>query len=266
MTSLPNDRTVAPDAPSAPRGTGETAPERDSQGRLKIRLFYRAWRWLCRTILYTVYRCEVFDAHLVPTSGPMLMAANHQSYLDPPLVGGMVEREMHFVARSGLFWFKPFAWVITKLNSIPLSDSASDLAAIKEIIRRLEMRQGVVIFPEGSRSHDGAIEPFKRGVALLVKRARCPVVPVAVEGCFDAWPRGKAPGLFGKRVAVKYGAPIPYDELMKDGADAALARLARQIDGMRMELRAHMRAKTKGRYPKAGPGDEAFKPRVSAEA
>lgn len=240
------DPNGTPDSPSAdpggPRASGPT-------------LFYRFWRGLARYILRFIYRVEVFDVDNVPPTGAFLVAANHQSYLDPPLVGGMIEREMNFVARSGLFSFGPFAWSIKRLNSVPLREDSSDVTAIKEIVRRLEQDNAVVIFPEGSRTNDGAMHEFKRGVAVLVKRARCPVVPAAVEGCFDAWPRGKAPGLIGKRVAVKYGKPIPHAELMKDGPDAALNRLANEIDRMRRELRLHLRQKTGGRYPAKGPGD-----------
>lgn len=218
-------------------------------------IIYVICRWLSRVVFRGVYRCKVIDKGLVPPSGALLVAANHQSYLDPPLVGGMSDREMHFVARSGLFSFGPFGWLIRRLNSVPLKEDAGDVAAIKEVVRRLEQGNAVVIFPEGSRCEDGAMHGFKRGVALLVKRAKCPVVPVAVEGCFDAWPRGSSPRLLGKRVAVKYGRPIAYEELMRNGPDAALDRLADEIDRMRLELRAMMRKDTDGVYPPRGPGD-----------
>ncbi|MCG3125005.1 MAG: Bifunctional protein Aas [Phycisphaerales bacterium] len=227
-------------------------------------LLYRVCRGLAWWFMRIFYRAQRFNSHHVPATGAALVAANHQSYLDPPLVG-MVERKMNFVAKSGLFRFKPFGWLIENLNSVPLREDTSDVAAIKEVVRRLEAGNAVVIFPEGSRTDTGAMEPFKRGVALLVKKARCPVVPAAVEGCFDAWPRGSAPRLFGKRIAVKYGPPIPHDELMKGGADAALERLAREIDVLRLELRAYLRSQTDGRYPPPGPGDHPRVPQVAGD-
>ncbi|HRJ51031.1 MAG TPA: lysophospholipid acyltransferase family protein [Phycisphaerales bacterium] len=223
-------------------------------------LLFTMGRAASRIILKLIYRAQAIDVHHVPTHGPLLIAANHQSYLDPPLVGIFVTRELNFVARSGLFTFKPFAWLILRLNSIPLREEAGDVAAIKEILRRLDAGGAVVIFPEGSRSTDGSIGPFKRGVALLVKRAGCPVVPAAVEGCFDAWPRGRWPSLFGKRLAVKYAPPIPHAELMKNGPDAALERLPSTIDSLRLDLRQHLRHNTQGRYPKPGPGDRPRAP------
>ncbi len=244
-----------PSAMSQPAtGSNPPAPVKPALAR-DARPLYRICRRAALLIYEHIYRVEAFGSEHVPGRGPLLIASNHQSYIDPPLVGGMVPWEMHFVARSGLFSFKPFAWLISRLNSIPIREDAGDLGAIKELLKRLAEGKSIVIFPEGSRCDDGAMGEFKRGVALLVKRAKCPVVPAAVEGCFDAWPRGGPPRLLGKRIAVKYGRPIPNDELMKDGADAALERLAREIDGMRMELRAHMRSKTRGRYPAPGPGD-----------
>ncbi|CAG0967128.1 1-acyl-sn-glycerol-3-phosphate acyltransferase [Phycisphaerales bacterium] len=198
---------------------------------------------LCRTASYLVLRgffgLRASRADRVPVTGALLVAANHQSYLDPPAVGGPIwARHFTFIARAGLFKFKPFAWMIANLNSIPIREDQSDAAAIKEAIRRLEGGAVVLIFPEGSRSSDGRIRPFKRGVALLVKKARCPVLPAAIDGAFEAWPNSrKIPRPFGRPIHVKYGEPIPYDELMKDGAEAALERIEREVRALWNELR-----------------------------
>lgn len=222
---------------------------------------FRVSRTLSRWVIIAMYRARAQNRSVVPAHGALLIAANHQSYLDPPLVGGYVtQRECHFVARAGLFKFAPFGRFLEALNCIPIREEQGDAGAIREVLRRLARGEAVVIFPEGSRCHDGAMTPFKRGVALLVKRAKVPVVPAAVEGCFDAWPRGRRPRLLGARVVVRYGEPIPYDDLMKDGPDAALARLQRQIDAMRLELRAELRQASGGAFPAPGPGDRPFVP------
>lgn len=225
------------------------------------RLFYRFFRGLCRTLMRVMFRAYSRHPERVPATGAVLIAANHQAYLDPPLVGGFVRfRECHFLAKAGLFTHRLFGWIITGLNSVPIQESANggDIGAIKEILHRLELGEAVVIFPEGSRTLDGAMHSFKRGVSLLVKKSSCPVVPVAVEGCFDAWPRGGKIRPFGARIAVMYGHPIPHDDLMKDGPDAALRRLEREIDAMRLELRHELRKKSGGKYPAKGLGDGAF--------
>jgi 1-acyl-sn-glycerol-3-phosphate acyltransferase len=231
-------------------------------------LVFAFCRNLCRAFLTGFYRTRSTGKHHVAQHGSLLIIANHQSFLDPPLVGSYLgPRHTDFIARGGLFSFKPLGMLIARLNSIPVGEGASETAAIKEALRRLKLGRAVILFPEGSRSPDGALRPFKRGIALLVKKAGCPVVPAAIEGVHDAWPRGNArPFLLGKRVAVKYAEPIPHAELMADGPDAALRRLETQIDAMRLELRAELRAHTRGRYPPAGPADAPYDAESAAAA
>jgi 1-acyl-sn-glycerol-3-phosphate acyltransferase len=218
---------------------------------------YSFARLLTNFLLTVGYRFRVFGSERVPISGPLLIVANHQSYLDPPLIGAAIRRRhLDFIARAGLFESPLLARIISTFNSIPIREEGGDAAAIKEVLRRLEAGRAVLIFPEGTRSPDGAMRPFKRGVAVLVKRARCPVLPVAVEGAFDAWPRDRGrPKFWGRRLAVCIGEPIPYSELMAQGGDAALARLEQEIDRMRLGLRERMRRETGGHFPAPGPGD-----------
>lgn len=215
-------------------------------------IFYEMCAFGARVLLRLFFRARVHHAERVPAEGACLIAANHQSYLDPPLIAIWVrQRHLNFIARSGLFKSKPFAMLIAYLNSIPIREDAGDAGAIKEVLRRLDQRQAVLIFPEGSRTPDGRMHEFKRGVALLVKRSKCPVVPVAVEGVHEAWGRGRAPRPFGCPIEVAYGEPISHEELMKDGADAALERLAREIAVLRAGLAEEIRRRTKGKYPRA---------------
>lgn len=219
--------------------------------------------WNSTLVLFTIfYRIRRFNTELIPATGACLVVANHQSHLDPPLVSMCVtKRPCNFVARIGLFKVPGLGWLISALNSLPIRSDASDIGAIRVVLGLLEQGSLVLMFPEGSRSYDGVMQPYKRGVGLLVKKSRCPVVPVAVEGCFDAWPRTRRlPRLFGQRVMVMVGRPIPHDELMAGGSDAALVRLANEIETMRLELRRRLRAATGGRLPVAGPGDRRADP------
>jgi 1-acyl-sn-glycerol-3-phosphate acyltransferase len=116
-----------------------------------------------------------------------------------------------------------------------------------------------MLFPEGARSPDGAMRPFKRGVWLLLTRAKCPILPVAVEGAFDIWPRSRSlPAIFRRRIAIAIGEPIPFDVLAAMEADAGLAHLTRVVDGLRMNLRRDLRDRTRDRYPPPGPADQPF--------
>lgn len=237
------------------------APAPGRKPALSSLVYWFFW-FVCLLVLTLVYRLRRFGMERMPRSGAVLVVANHQSHLDPPVVGMLAtRRQMHFVARMGLFKFKPFGRLIAALNSVPIREEEGDIAAIREVLARLAQGHAVLIFPEGSRSPDGALHGFKGGAALLLKRSKCPVLPVAVEGAFDAFPRHrKFPRLLGQRVAVMAGDPIPHDELLKDGPGAGLERLRREIDAMRLELRSRLRAASNGRVPKPGPGDAALDP------
>lgn len=203
---------------------------------------WRICQFACEVILVLLYRLSVRDAHAVPAEGPILIAANHESYFDPPAIGCQVrQRQVDFVARQGLFAHKGLGKFLAFLNSIPVAEEGPDTAAIKEIIRRLRMGRCVMIFPEGSRSEDGQPQPFKRGVAVLVKRAQCPVVPAAIDGAFEAWPRSRPKPIFWRapQIRVRFGEPIPYDELMADGPDAALARIEREVRALHAQIQPH---------------------------
>ncbi|MDQ7012872.1 MAG: lysophospholipid acyltransferase family protein [Planctomycetota bacterium] len=200
---------------------------------------WRLFQFASEVFLTVFYRLEVRNQQVVPPVGPVLIAANHQSYLDPTAVGCRIRnRQIDFVARLGLFSNKHLGRFFAFLNSIPVAEEGPDTAAIKEIIRRLRMGRCVMIFPEGSRTETGAVQPFKRGVAVLVKRAKCPVIPAAIDGAYQAWPRHRARPLLWRapKIRVRFGEPIPYDELMADGPDAALARVEREVRALHQQL------------------------------
>lgn len=143
----------------------------------------------------------------------------------------MATRDTDFLARGGLFKFKPFAWIISTLNATPIKQGAGDTGAMKETIKRLNEGKAMVVFPEGSRTPDGELKPFARGISVLIKRADCVIVPVGIAGVFDVWPRHKKlPRLFTRPVAIVYGDPIESNDLMVDGADSAIETLYAQVN------------------------------------
>lgn len=202
------------------------------------RALYDVLSGATRTAFRVLYRTTVLHADRIPHQGGVLLVPNHESYLDPPLVGSFIRsRRITFVARVGLFTFRPLGWLISALDAIPVHGDANDTASIRLFIQRLEAGGAVLIFPEGARTEDGALGEFKRGVLLLIRKAGVPVVPIAVAGCFEAWPRSRSlPGGFGRPLGVAYGHPITPEELMKNGPDAALARLRAEIHTLKSEL------------------------------
>jgi len=235
----------------------ESIRKRHPSGSVAKAMVYTICAAIARSCFRVFFRVRVHHSDRVPAHGALMIAANHQSYLDPPLVGAFItQRPCAFIARAGLFKFKPFGWFISAINAMPIKEEKGDMGAIRTALDVLSQGHAILIFPEGSRSHDGAMHEFKRGVSLLVKRADCPIVPVAVEGCFDAWPiKNRLPSVWSCPVEIMYGTPISRDELMRDGADKGLERLASIIESMRRELRASIRERTGGRHPATGPGD-----------
>lgn len=207
------------------------------------RAFYWAAWFLVLTYFVVVHRLRRINTTRVPREGPALLVANHASHLDPPILGLCVTtRRMRPVARESLFKNPVFGRLLRTLGCIPLRDNEGDIGAVRTALESLKRGEVVILFPEGSRSYDGELQPFKRGAALLLRRAKCPVVPVAIDGAFEAWPRTrKFPRVLSRRVRALVGEPIPHEELMRTGDDDALDRLRAEISRLRAELRASSR-------------------------
>lgn len=220
---------------------------------IKSPRIYSSTRFTARMAFRLFYRVKIVGQERVPREGPVLLVANHGSFIDPPLVGGTLQvRDTNFLARRSLFK-GPLGWLIRRLNSIPLEDNAGDVKAIRQVLERLAEGEPVLIFPEGARTFDGRLQPFRDGAKLIIRRAKCPVVPIAIEGAFDTWPRTrKLPRLFGCRLAIEYGEPISAERARADDGNELLERT---IDRMRLALRAQMRGETGGRFPEISEAD-----------
>jgi 1-acyl-sn-glycerol-3-phosphate acyltransferase len=126
----------------------------------------------------------------VPKDGPLLLLANHQSMFDPVLVGLASRRYLSYLARKNLFEQPVLAPLIRSLNAIPI-DRGFGKDGIQAVLDALGQGQAVLIFPEGERTHDGTVQPLKPGVAIIINRLDCPIIPVGIAGAFDAWGRHK---------------------------------------------------------------------------
>jgi 1-acyl-sn-glycerol-3-phosphate acyltransferase len=143
----------------------------------------------------------------IPSQGGVLVVPNHQSHLDPPLVGMACRRHMNYLARETLFDFAPFAWLIRSINAIPIDREGFGIAGIKESLRRLKRGEMVLIFPEGTRTPDGQVKQFRPGFTSLAVRSRAAILPVAIAGAFQCWPKTRTFPRPGK-IRVHYGRPI----------------------------------------------------------
>lgn len=204
----------------------------DFRRRVPGRGFVRVVWWdfcafLCWSWLKLSYGLRRIHRDRVPATGAILVISNHQSFLDPMVNGVTVwDRQFTALARDSLF-VGPFGWILRSVSARPIKREGGDLEAMKGALAELEAGRVVIIYPEGTRSPDGNMIEFKRGVLLLLKRTKPTVLPMGVDGTFAAWPRGqKFPSMRGKVVCV-CGQPMSGEELAKlDGAQALEAMRA----------------------------------------
>ena len=141
--------------------------------------------------------------------GPAILAMNHQSYLDPLLAGITSDRAIYFLARRTLLDAPTLGWLLPKLNVIPVNQEGVDRSAIKAVIRILNAGHAVLIFPEGSRTLDGNLQPGEPGLGLVIAKTLAPVVPMRIFGAHEALPRGGG-GLHLVPITIVIGDPISF--------------------------------------------------------
>ncbi len=165
------------------------------------------------------------DLAKVPRDGPLIIAANHASSADPVLIGAFlgpaIDRPLNWLGKRELTEFGPAGWAFRRAGIHPVDRNAADLEAFRTAMRILEAGQVLAIFPEGTRSHDGALQPVREGAGMLALRSGATVLPVAVVDSDLMWPRGHLLPRFGKRVTVRYGAPFKVADELPDGQSGA---------------------------------------------
>lgn len=183
---------------------------------------------LCRIVTTLAFDLKVYGAHRVPSEGGVLLVSNHQSYLDPVLVGVRLKRPLSYLAKSELFRFGPFAWLIRALGAFPVKQGAGDVGAMKETIARLQEGRALNIFPEGSRTEDGELLPIEKGVGLVIRKAKVPVVPVVIHGSYDAWPKGQK---FPRPhpIRILYGHPLDLSSMDREQIIETIGRTFREM-------------------------------------
>jgi len=179
------------------------------------------WYWLATFLSRWVGRifwgARVSGTHHVPAEGALIVAVTHESVLDPPFASGFVPRKMRFLARSSLFGpegeYSAWGRFLLKLGAVPIERGGGARATLRTARKLLRRGDAVLIFPEGTRSTDGEVQPFRRGIGLMARSAKCAVLPVSLRGSRRIWPKGrKFPRVFGGPVHVKIGAPLTFDK------------------------------------------------------
>ena len=169
--------------------------------------FYATVRTLSLPLLKGWIRLRVEGTENVPSQGPVLVVANHSSFVDPVVLGRACPRKLHFLIKKSVYHSPMLRWFFRGMDSIPVSLEGTDASALRASLRLLGAGHAVGIFPEGSRTPDGRLAEAKIGTALLATRSGCPVVPVGIRGAYEAMPMSATiprPG----RVTVTFGPPF----------------------------------------------------------
>lgn len=177
-----------------------------------MKWFYSITCRCLRSFFKVFYRLSVYGVDN-PYQGKAILAPNHASFFDPPLIGATWPEEAHFLARASLFRFWGWNYILEKLNAHPVHGTAQDIESFRLLCQLLNEDKKVVIFPEGERTMTGHLMPIKSGTAMLALRMQCPIIPVYLKGTYEAWPRYKRWPSFGSSIICVYGQPIFPHEL-----------------------------------------------------
>lgn len=197
-------------------------------------MLYRFLQIVFRLLFYTVFRTRVYGRENIPKEGAVILAANHASNIDPPLMASLIERPVSYMAKIELFENPIFGAAIRRCHAFPVKRGASDRGAIKAAVTVLKEGHMLGLFPEGTRSKTGELQKAEAGIALIASMTGAPIVPVAILNSHRIFANG---GLL-PQLRIMYGAPISFqgDRKSKEALDAFSAEIMAHIARMRDAL------------------------------
>jgi len=164
---------------------------------------------LTRFVARVFFRFRVIHPERVIQEGPVILAMNHESYLDPPFAGIASHRAIYFLARKSLLDVPLLGWILPKINVVPVEQEGGDRSALKAIMRILRANHGTLIFPEGSRTLDGKLQAPQPGIGFIIAKTLAPVVPMRIFGAHKALPRGGGKLRFCP-ITIVVGEPLRF--------------------------------------------------------
>ncbi len=196
-------------------------------------LFWAGY-WLTRFIFGFFFRLKCSGREHIPKSDPFLLCSNHISYFDPPIVGSWSPRMVYFFAKAELFSVPLLGWAIKQTNAIPVKRGTIDRTALDAAVDILKAGYGLTVFPEGTRSKDGAPIPVKPGIGLLAKRYPVPIVPCYLHGANELkavfWGKAKLSLRYGEPISAEWIASQPEG---REGIEAIAKEVEKRIAHLR---------------------------------
>ncbi|PHS02889.1 MAG: 1-acyl-sn-glycerol-3-phosphate acyltransferase [Blastopirellula sp.] len=196
---------------------------------LDKRIFYSVVRNGMRLITILFFRIRCTGRENWPKEGGGLACANHQSFLDPLLVGLTCDRRMSYLARKSLFKFGPIRSMTDYFHAIPVDRERGGLAGLKETLKRLKKQEMVLIFPEGTRTKDGQVRRLKPGFISLARRSGVPLIPIGLDGAFQSWPRTQLLP-WPQPLHVVIGKPLTQLEIKELDDEQLLAEMQKRVE------------------------------------
>lgn len=210
--------------------------------REAVTIWYRVGRVLVRWGVASIVRSKFQGLEHLPQAGPCILVPNHQSVLDPLLLQGGLPRAVDSMTKSTQFarWF--FRWILPRIHAFPVRRYRVDPQSVRVLFRRLEEGRVVCVYPEGERSWDGRLQPFRRGTLRVLLRAGVPVIPVGIDGTFRVWPRWASRPRRGFTAHIRIGEPLSFGELRdRQAREAALPRIERILREALLDLSGESR-------------------------
>jgi 1-acyl-sn-glycerol-3-phosphate acyltransferase len=240
MATPPTDPTLAP--PKPPAAAAPLPSYIPPICRTKMPAWWAyAWYefayWTTMAFTTLGFSLRMSGRQNVPRRGPALLIANHQSFLDPMVIGISSPRRLCFLARKTLFNNRFFGNLLSSLNTVPVDQEGVAKEGLKTILDELKQGNAVLVFPEGQRSWDGKLQPLKPGIHLLIKRSKAPIIPIGVAGANIALPRGRLRPKFSPfflpatdaSVAVVIGKPLDAERFAHLPREEMLPALQREL-------------------------------------
>jgi 1-acyl-sn-glycerol-3-phosphate acyltransferase len=208
--------------------SNDPQPGESALFRIARKFFYRFLRLTTRNVMPLLFSMRVEGRYLLPESGGAMLLSTHQSMMDPVLVGLTCNRTINYLARHTLFKNPVFSFLIRILDAIEIDRERGGLSGLREMLKRLNRGEAVLLFPEGTRTQNGQIGTLKPGFIPIARRTSVPLVPIAIVGAYECMPKGSK-GIFANPICLVVGKPFLSEEYSQWSDDQLLEQLDRRL-------------------------------------